>query len=62
MSRVGVLWDASAGSGIGFKEYEAAAHALKIQFHSLEVRGPNPDLEGAFQERDQEACERTHHG
>jgi len=48
MSRVGVLWDA-AGSGIGFKEYEAAAHALKIQFHSLEVRGPNPDLEGAFQ-------------
>jgi putative tryptophan/tyrosine transport system substrate-binding protein len=48
MSRVGVLWDA-AGSGIGFKEYEAAAHALKIQFISLEVRGPNVDLEGAFQ-------------
>jgi len=34
MSRVGVLWD-GAGSGIGFKEYEVAAHALKIQFHSL---------------------------
>src|SRR5262245_5331923 len=48
MSRVAVLWDA-AGSGIGFKEYEAAAQALKIQFHSLEVRGSNPDLEGAFQ-------------
>ena len=48
MSRVGVLWDAAA-SGLGFKEYEAAVHALKIQLHSLEVRGPNPDLEGAFQ-------------
>jgi putative tryptophan/tyrosine transport system substrate-binding protein len=48
MSRVAVLWDAGA-SGIGFKEYEAAAHILKIQVQSLEVRGPNPDLEGAFQ-------------
>ena len=36
-------------SGIGFKEYEAAARALKIQLQSLEVRGPNPDFEGAFQ-------------
>ena len=33
----------------GFKEYEVAARALKIQLQSLEVRGPNPDLEGAFQ-------------
>jgi putative ABC transport system substrate-binding protein len=53
MARVGVLWDASAGpesgSAIGFKEYEAAARALKVQLQSLEVRGPNPDLEGAFQ-------------
>jgi putative ABC transport system substrate-binding protein len=48
MSRVAVLWDAGA-SGIGFKEYEAAAHILKIQVQSLEVRGPKPDLEGAFQ-------------
>jgi ABC-type uncharacterized transport system substrate-binding protein len=47
MSRVGILWDASA-SGVGFKEYEGAANALKIQVQSLEVRGPNPDLEGAF--------------
>ena len=31
------------------KEYETAARALKIQLQSLEVRGPNPDLEGAFQ-------------
>jgi ABC-type uncharacterized transport system substrate-binding protein len=53
MARVGVLWDASAGpesgSAIGFKEYEAAARALKVQLRSLEVRGPNPDLQGAFQ-------------
>jgi putative ABC transport system substrate-binding protein len=50
ISRVGVLWDANApGPIIGFKEYEAAARALKIQVQSLQVRGPKPDLEGAFQ-------------
>jgi putative tryptophan/tyrosine transport system substrate-binding protein len=50
MSRVGVLADANLpGSAIGFKEYEAAARALKIQLQYLEVPGPNPDLEGAFQ-------------
>jgi putative ABC transport system substrate-binding protein len=32
-----------------YKEYEAAARALKIELQSLKVRGPNPDLEGAFQ-------------
>jgi putative ABC transport system substrate-binding protein len=49
ISRVGVLWQAAPGATIGFKEYEAAAPALKIQLQSLEVRGPNPDLQGAFQ-------------
>ena len=50
ISRVGVLWDAGAPeSAIGFKEYEAAAGVLKIQLQSLEVRGPNPNLDGAFQ-------------
>jgi putative ABC transport system substrate-binding protein len=50
ISRVGVLWDENAqGPDIGFKEYEAAARGLKIQLQSLAVRGPNPDLEGAFQ-------------
>jgi putative ABC transport system substrate-binding protein len=50
MSRVGVLWDAGGpGSTIAFKEYEAAAHSLKVQLQSLDVRGPEPDLEGAFQ-------------
>jgi putative tryptophan/tyrosine transport system substrate-binding protein len=47
--RIGVLRDPdSAGGAMGFKEYEAAARVLKIPLHSLEVRGPNPDLEGAF--------------
>jgi putative ABC transport system substrate-binding protein len=54
ISRVGILWDATfaaeaSGSAIALKEYEAAAPALKIELQSLEVRGPNPDLEGAFQ-------------
>src|SRR5215510_5183088 len=50
ISRVGILWDTTAqGPAVAFKEYEAAVHALKIPLQSLEVRGPNPDLEGAFQ-------------
>jgi putative ABC transport system substrate-binding protein len=50
MSRVGVLWDADgAGSANSFKEYDAAASALKIPLQSLKVRGPNPDFDGAFQ-------------
>jgi ABC-type uncharacterized transport system substrate-binding protein len=50
ISRVGVLWNAdNQSAALGFKEYEAAARTLKIQLQSLEVRGPNPDLEGTFQ-------------
>jgi putative ABC transport system substrate-binding protein len=50
ISRVGILWDATAqGPPIAFKGYEAAGRALKKPLQSLEVRGPNPDLEGAFQ-------------
>src|SRR5215467_127331 len=54
MLRVGVLWEtegvvASVGP-TGLKEYEAAARAMKIEFQSLNVEGPNPDLEGAFRE------------
>jgi putative tryptophan/tyrosine transport system substrate-binding protein len=48
ISRAGVLWD--AGRIGALKEYEAAAHALKIQLNSLGVRGPNPDLDGAFRD------------
>jgi putative ABC transport system substrate-binding protein len=50
ISRVGILWNAAgSGSATSFKEYEAAARTLKVQLQSLEVQGPNPDLEGAFQ-------------
>jgi putative ABC transport system substrate-binding protein len=50
MSRVGVIWDAGGpGPAIAFKEYTASAQAFKLELHSLEVRGPNPDLPGAFQ-------------
>ena len=51
VSRVGVLWDGNAAPGpaIAFKEYEVAARSLKLDFQSLEVRGPDPDLDGAFQ-------------
>src|SRR5215831_21048650 len=50
ISRVGVLWDVDdPGSAIAFKQYETAARALKIQLQSLQVRGPNPDLDGAFE-------------
>jgi putative tryptophan/tyrosine transport system substrate-binding protein len=50
MSRVGVLWDADGpGPAIAFKEYEAAVRAFKLEFRSMEVRGPNPDFAGALQ-------------
>jgi putative tryptophan/tyrosine transport system substrate-binding protein len=49
MRRVGLLGDRSLpGSVLGFKEYEAAARALKVEFQYLEARGPK-ELEGAFQ-------------
>ena len=49
ISRVGVLWNSdNPVAGIGFKEYETAAHALKIKLQSLEVRGPNADVDAAF--------------
>jgi len=49
ITRVGILRDPDgAMSTIGFKDYEAAARGLKIQLQSLDVRGPNPDVDGAF--------------
>jgi len=49
ISRVGVLWDPNSQTSQPtiFKDYEAAARALKIQLQSLEVRGSN-DFQGAF--------------
>ena len=50
LSRVGVLWNAdNPSAAIAFKEYEAATLTLKMPLQSLEVRGPNPELESAFQ-------------
>jgi putative tryptophan/tyrosine transport system substrate-binding protein len=50
ISRVGVLWDADGpGPAVAFKEYTTAAKAFKLDLRSLEVRGPSPDLMGAFQ-------------
>ena len=50
LSHVGILRDMDdPASPIAFKEYETAAGALRMQIQSLEVRGSNPNLEGAFQ-------------
>jgi ABC-type uncharacterized transport system substrate-binding protein len=49
LSRVGVLDDASTDIQSSFQDFEPAARVFKIQLQSLEVRGPNPDLAGAFQ-------------
>jgi putative tryptophan/tyrosine transport system substrate-binding protein len=46
ISLVGILCTEATA---GLRDYEAAARALKIQLQSLEVRGPNPDIDGAFQ-------------
>ena len=51
ISTIGILLGADEEvAPIGFKDYEAAARALKLQIHSLGVRSSNPDLEGAFRE------------
>ena len=50
MSRIAALWDADGpGLAVAVKEYEVTARAFKIEFHSLPIRGPNPDFAGAFQ-------------
>ena len=49
LSRVAVLRDVDSQTAtLQFKEYGAAARLLKIELQSLDVRGPNPDLENAF--------------
>ena len=50
MSRMGILWDVDGpGPKVAFKEYQAAARALKLHVQSVEVRGPSPDFENIFQ-------------
>jgi len=49
LTRVAVLWDLEGPSKIlEFKQAEAVAPVLGLQLHSLGIRGPHPDLEGAF--------------
>jgi putative ABC transport system substrate-binding protein len=50
LSRLAILWDPDGpGPTVAFKETKAVAQAFKLDLQSLEIRGPNPDLEGAFQ-------------
>lgn len=50
LSRVAILRSADESvSVIGFREYETAARSLKLQVQSIEMRGSDPDLAGAFQ-------------
>jgi putative ABC transport system substrate-binding protein len=48
ISRIGLLWDVNDKSQ-GLQDYQASARALKLELRPLEVRGPNPDFESAFQ-------------
>ena len=51
LTRVGVLRNPDErATAIGFDYYEAVARPLKIKLQSLDARGPNPDLDGAFRE------------
>jgi putative ABC transport system substrate-binding protein len=50
LSRVGVLRNPDDQTAIGFKDYEAAARALKVRLQPVDARGPNPDLASAFRE------------
>jgi len=49
ISRVGFLMSEDRMGGVDLKDYEPTAHSLKLQLQPLVVRGPNPDLEEAFQ-------------
>ena len=49
ISRIGILLAADApNANSDWKGYEAAARALKVEVQPLEMRGPTPDLPGAF--------------
>jgi putative ABC transport system substrate-binding protein len=47
LSSVGILEVVTTGPVMS-KQYEPAARALNIQLRSLQVRSPNPDIDGAF--------------
>jgi putative ABC transport system substrate-binding protein len=51
ISKIGILIATDESlTPIGFRDYEAAARALKLEIRFLGVRTSNPDLNGAFRE------------
>jgi putative ABC transport system substrate-binding protein len=49
LARVGILVDAGDPvAATGYRDYETPARALQMELRSLEVRGPNPDLDAAI--------------
>ena len=51
LARDGILRDADDPvAAMGYRDYEAAARALRIRLHPLDVRGSSPDLQAAFKE------------
>ena len=49
LARVGILVDADEPVvATGYMDYEAPARALQMELRTLEVRGPNPDLDAAI--------------
>ncbi len=50
ISRLAILWDADGpGPAVAVKEYEAATQGFKIELRSLDIHGPKPDFDKAFQ-------------
>jgi putative ABC transport system substrate-binding protein len=56
-ARVAMLWSTNPVAATQFKQTTIAARPLRVQLQSLEVRGPNPDLESAFQAAGEERAE-----
>ena len=48
VSRFGFLGNVDSAAHAMFNEAQGAAKALGVEFLSIEVKGPNPDIEGAF--------------
>lgn len=58
IERLAILWDAGGpGPVVAFRNYEAAAKSVRLRLQSLQIRGPNPDLAGAFAAAKRERAE-----
>lgn len=57
-SRLAIIWDEDGpGPQVAFKNYDAAARALRIKVQSLPIRGAQPNLEKLFQAARQAGAE-----